>query len=282
MRPPNINSVNADEPTDRRKAVIPRVRLNLYPLDEDPVIAARSLCDDNIQRLPLESGLLLVSAAARLGFPGGPWKPTNHGGYLQVWMTSSRWAWDWSVKNALALLQEHELRFKKPHKGFLPIKWASRLDPTDFHTVPFHKEHRFHPAVPGDIRNGDRAREDVVGQYREYYRRKNVEWHRRCRVHHLSALARSIVFNLPKAIAGPGDQPRMLWRTPERPRPEWLGPEVPMAPSQAAIEMMRRWCESKEGRLIVLMTAEGDGSPPRPSDMIEHPPFADMAVSLAG
>jgi hypothetical protein len=253
--------------------------VNIFAVDQDPRAAAHQVCDLHVRKLTNEAALLINASALQMGFTGAPWPYTGHGLYLRLWLQSSRWAWDWGVEYLGGLLDEYASRYDRATAAHRVHIWAKRIDPQEFKPQATHQVGRLHPAVPEDIRDY----EDVVGSYRAYYRRKEVEWHRRCRVHHLAALARRVAWDLPreKSNLGPGMQPRMTWIR-GSPRPEWMGPPIPHEPSPAALEMMERWCRSSEGRSIVLLTAEGDGSPPRPVKMIEVDLFRDMALSLAG
>ena len=98
--------------------------MNIFVVDEDPTIAAKSLCDKHINKMAVESVQMLVSALRRHGatdmdVPTTAKGTPHRGGYANH--PSTRWAGDssgnfeWLVLHAIALCDEFTFRYNKNH-----------------------------------------------------------------------------------------------------------------------------------------------------------------------
>ena len=96
--------------------------MNIFYTDTDPVVAAQSLPDRHIVKMPVEAVQMLVSACVRNGMQPNVMtkKGTIHkGGYHKhpctVWAGDSaenaQWLWDWGM----ALCEEYTKRYGKTH-----------------------------------------------------------------------------------------------------------------------------------------------------------------------
>jgi len=96
--------------------------MNIFFTDRDPVVAARSLPDKHIVKMPVEAVQMLVSAVLRHGTDPEviTQKGTHHkGGYhnhpCTIWAGDSyenaRWVLDWGF----ALCEEYTFRYGKTH-----------------------------------------------------------------------------------------------------------------------------------------------------------------------
>jgi hypothetical protein len=137
--------------------------VNIFAVDPDPGVAARSLVDRHVVKMVLESSQLLSVAHAIHGHvPEGVWGSLAWSRHpCARWAANSLGNYRWLAKHALALADEYAHRYGRRHKletdGVL-----SRLDATmppadDIGLVPFVQ-------ATGDI-HGD----DSIAVYRRYY-----------------------------------------------------------------------------------------------------------------
>lgn len=166
--------------------------MNIFALDDDPAAAARSLCDQHLGKMLLESCQLLCNAydepkgalrqqwlpllpveRAKLGLL--PYKRTHYNNRFSVWARASQANWLWLWRHAQALAQEHRYRFDKGHGSEIALDWMLPRHPSLSATG------RTSFTMPAKYR-GD----DAVAAYRRYYvaekmilRGKPVTWTRR-------------------------------------------------------------------------------------------------------
>ena len=112
--------------------------MNIFVLDENPVIAAQSAIDKHIIKMPLESAQLLCSVFE----PGAaPYKRTHFNHPCAIWARQSGENFDWLVEHGLALSDEYTRRYTKTHGSRKVIEWAaknkSRLVFTETSMTPF-------------------------------------------------------------------------------------------------------------------------------------------------
>ena len=108
--------------------------MNIFVLDENPITAARMMCDKHIPKMVVESAQMLASAVRSWGGTdeqfiahgiltkaGKPYR----GGYANhpctVWAGDSYGNFSWLVDHAVALLAEYSCRFGKEHACHMPI-----------------------------------------------------------------------------------------------------------------------------------------------------------------
>ena len=151
--------------------------MNIFVLDEDPIIAAQMHCDKHVPKMCVEAAQMMASALRRHGATdedmpltkaGKPYK----GGYKHhpctVWAGDSRDNFMWLSHHALALCGEYIGRFNKVHACHGPIKLMSTM----FHIIPEGDLTPFAQAMPDEYRN-----DDAVVAYQAYYHSKQfAKW----------------------------------------------------------------------------------------------------------
>lgn len=134
--------------------------MNIFVLDLDPVIAARSQADKHVTKMVLESAQLLCSA-----FPAGaaPYRRTHYNHPCSVWTRASYDNFVWLIDHGMALGNEFHHRYGKHHASYEVLRWCWKnvgdADLPDIGLTPFAQ------AMPGEYK-----RTDPVEAYRGYYR----------------------------------------------------------------------------------------------------------------
>lgn len=159
--------------------------MNLFILDKNPEWAAAAHCDKHVCKMILESAQLLSTAhvlldgqrRARRHIPliVKPYSP-NHPCALWVRQSNSNYAWARTL--LAALLEQFELRFKKPHQY---VELADQLlnPPDAMKSAPLSP---FFQCVPEQFRQVD-----AVQAYRAYYwaeKRYFARWSKPCEPPH--------------------------------------------------------------------------------------------------
>lgn len=110
--------------------------MNIFYTDHDPTIAAQSLPDKHIVKMPVEAVQMLVSAVRRHGYlpPVFTKAGTLHkGGYANhpctVWAGDTTANFEWTLRWGLALCYEYTKRYGKIHfaEHQLNSLWASMV-----------------------------------------------------------------------------------------------------------------------------------------------------------
>jgi hypothetical protein len=151
--------------------------MNIFVLDEDPVLAAKYHCDKHVVKMILESATML-SAAHHL-YPMVEYNYNTETQTYDGWTTEklfkkawvnhpcTKWAresiynYQWLSELAIALCDEYTLRYNKQHK-------TSSLIRTLLYRIPLLPKIDFTPfvqAMPDDVKN----QKDAIAAYRNYY-----------------------------------------------------------------------------------------------------------------
>lgn len=134
--------------------------MNIFVLDEDPVLAATMQCDKHVVKMVLESAQLLCSP-----FENGeaPYRRTHYNHPCSIWTRTSRQNYDWLLIHAYTLVREYNTRYNKTHKSLSVIDWCAancgKLNLPDIGRTPFVQ------AMPDKYKNSC----DAVAAYRAYY-----------------------------------------------------------------------------------------------------------------
>ena len=161
--------------------------MNIFCLDEDPVIAAQYHCDKHNCKMILEATQLLCTAFWMQGIEA-PYRKTHFNHPIAIWARASKKNFDWLFDHAIALCDEYTFRYGKFHKSASILMWVNKnrhelkfdaIEQTEF-AVAISQEQRcrMHP-------NFENL--SVVHKYREYYnydkasfckwtKRKPQEW----------------------------------------------------------------------------------------------------------
>ena len=90
--------------------------MNIFRLNDDPLIAAREQCDKHVVKMILETAQLLCTAHHELGTSVDiPYKATHKNHPSAIWVRSSAEAYMWAYEHMLALGAEYTKRYGKKH-----------------------------------------------------------------------------------------------------------------------------------------------------------------------
>lgn len=133
--------------------------MNIFVLDEDPILAAQMLCDRHVLKMLLETGQMLCAAHPP---EVAPWKRTHYNHPCTVWARSSKKNYEWLAAHGLSICNEYTVRYGRRHKCEDVMLWCSENIPSsvpDGPMTPFAiaiKDKKYHLS-------------DVVSSYRAYY-----------------------------------------------------------------------------------------------------------------
>lgn len=94
--------------------------MNIFVLDENPVLAAQYHCDKHVVKMVLETAQIL-STISKLG----GYRPTHQKHPCVIWAKTSQANYDWLVELGLALAAEYTFRYDKIHKSQAVIEACS-------------------------------------------------------------------------------------------------------------------------------------------------------------
>ena len=107
--------------------------MNIFYLDENPIIAAQMQCNKHVVKMILETAQLLSSAFDE---DDAPYKRSHYNHPSAIWIRSSRENYRWALIHGLALAQEYTQRYGKIHKSEEVIEWCFR----NVHKIDFPSE----------------------------------------------------------------------------------------------------------------------------------------------
>ena len=155
--------------------------MNIFILDEDPIMSAKFYCDKHIPKMVVELYQQLGSAVIRHGATpdmmpltkkGTPLRGGYHNHPCTRWVGDSRANFLWASYHAAMLCEEYTKRFDKTHfceHGIEKLYELHKLIP-DGELTPFAQ------AMPDEYRD-----EDAVVAYRNYYmydKSRFAQWNR--------------------------------------------------------------------------------------------------------
>jgi hypothetical protein len=131
--------------------------MNIFKLDENPVMSAKYACDKHVVKMILESAQLLCAVQ-----PEGtaPYKRTHYNHPCTKWVRESARNYEWLLLHAFALCVEYTHRYDKTHKSEAVIEWCDDNRPD----LPNIKMTSQPTCMPDYCKT-----ESVVGSYRKYY-----------------------------------------------------------------------------------------------------------------
>lgn len=136
--------------------------MNIFVLDLDPVVAARSQCDRHVVKMPLESAQMLSTVARQVGLDVG-YRSTHARHPCTLWAGDSRQSFDWLVEHGRALCIEYTHRYGHQHACEAVINGLPLGDIR--HRLADVPMPAFAQAMPEVYRG-----RDAVEAYRRYYR----------------------------------------------------------------------------------------------------------------
>lgn len=144
--------------------------MNIFYVNEDPLKAARDLCDTHVLSQVKESTQMLASvyhlSVADINPPlkndGTPYKRGYWNHPCQVWVRESRNHWLWLIRHAMGLGDEYFDRYGKRHACCGPLSYMQSRIPHWLPDVPF--------VAPPQCMPKEYQHSDTLTAYREYYR----------------------------------------------------------------------------------------------------------------
>lgn len=131
--------------------------MNIFVLDQSPILAAKYQCDKHVVKMCVETAQLLCSQ-----FDCAPYKRTHYNHPCSIWTRYSKENYLWLYHHGIALCEEYTIRYNKIHKSHPIIKWC--MD--HIHTIHFSNSGLTpHPVCMPD----DCKMSSVIESYRAYY-----------------------------------------------------------------------------------------------------------------
>jgi hypothetical protein len=137
--------------------------VNIFVLDSDPRVAARSLCGKHVGKMLIESTQILCTNLLLSGVDPKlvPYKKTHANHPCTKWARECDANANWLLQHALELADEFKRRFGKTHKTSLALGCVVGLLPH----ADWRKHTQFVTAMPQEWKTP----EDPVTSYRCYY-----------------------------------------------------------------------------------------------------------------
>lgn len=144
--------------------------MNIFVLNEDPVLAAKDQCNKHVIKLVLETAQLLCTAVIETGGTA-PYRATHKNHPCAIWARETKANFNWLRRHGLALAAEYTYRYGKTHKS------ESVIEELSDDTIPDGLLTSFALAMPDECKVAG----DAVASYRNYYRTSKAAiatWHR--------------------------------------------------------------------------------------------------------
>jgi hypothetical protein len=136
--------------------------MNIFVVDNNPVIAAKALCDKHIVKMPLETAQMLCSVHW-LHNSKAPYRLTHKNHPCTKWATYSNANYEWLVRHGIALCEEYTARYNRRHKCQDVVEWAKNNKPKTLKHGQLTEQPQ---CMPDDCKS-----DFVVEAYRNYYRK---------------------------------------------------------------------------------------------------------------
>jgi hypothetical protein len=102
--------------------------MNIFYINEDPIIAARELADDHIRKMQIESAQM-CSTAHWVNGSTAPYKQSHTNHPSTKWTRESIQHYRWLVQHGLEICNEFEKRYGKKHKTKDVLEWLRDNEP---------------------------------------------------------------------------------------------------------------------------------------------------------
>lgn len=89
--------------------------MNVFVLDENPIVAATYACDKHLVKMPLETAQLLSTVAQKRGYQA-LYRITHRNNPITNWVGNSVHNWTWLCEHGLELSRQYTRVFGKIHK----------------------------------------------------------------------------------------------------------------------------------------------------------------------
>lgn len=97
--------------------------MNIFYINEDPIIAARDLVDDHIRKMQIESAQMLCTTFWHFGHEA-PYKKCFFNHPSTKWVRESIEHFNWLLNHGLEICEEFEKRYGKPHVTKNTLIWC--------------------------------------------------------------------------------------------------------------------------------------------------------------
>ena len=135
--------------------------MNIFVVDDDPAIAAQSLCDKHVVKMCLETAQMLSSVARSLGADDAFLYRSTHANHpCTLWAGETADNFLWLAAHGLALCDEYTYRYGRSHKSQAVIQQALQ----HLSLLPVGTRTPFAQAMPDEYRQ-----DCAVSAYRAYY-----------------------------------------------------------------------------------------------------------------
>ncbi len=96
--------------------------MNIFYINEDPIIAARELADDHIRKMQIESAQMCCTAHWETNSEA-PYKRAHKNHPSTIWARESLPQYLWLVEHGLEICNEFTKRYKNTHKTEQVLLW---------------------------------------------------------------------------------------------------------------------------------------------------------------
>ena len=156
--------------------------MNIFFLDENPVLAAQYQFDIHVNKMMIESAQLLSTAHHVLGVPidySNIYKPTHRNHPMSKWVYENRDNYLWLLDHAVGLSNEFSFRRKTSHKTQLVIEYLVKnkiildyLPVINSNQLQFFNYLITKPplCIPDEFK-----KDDVILSYRECYKKSKLK-----------------------------------------------------------------------------------------------------------
>jgi hypothetical protein len=95
--------------------------MNIFYVDESPIVAAQSLCDKHVCKMIVESAQMLSTAHIVNNSPA-PYKAAYVNHPCNIWVRQSKYHYYWLLSHTVVLIQQYNIRYNKQHKTSIALQ----------------------------------------------------------------------------------------------------------------------------------------------------------------
>lgn len=147
--------------------------MNVFLLDEDPVLAAQMLCNKHVIKMPSESAnMLLLAIREQFDIPlpfsknGKHIKLTHKNHPASIWLRESLENYRWGLANFIAMCDEYRNRYKRDH---FSSNYINFIENAALKLEFARTEHTRFKGCFGDFNQMLCDVKDPIDAYRRYY-----------------------------------------------------------------------------------------------------------------
>lgn len=136
--------------------------MNIFVLDDNPVIAAQYHCDKHVVKMVLEAGQMLSTIQRQHGNDDEVLYKATHAKHpCTLWAGASVANYNWLYTHFVALAMEYTTRYGKEHATYRRLKYVVANSPQGIDKV---EQTCYALAMPDEYKT-----DDAVTSYRNYY-----------------------------------------------------------------------------------------------------------------